>query len=283
MEQEGIHLIYDCFSFCAELNLLELRLNELNDVVDYFVLVEATLTHSGLPKRLYYAENVGKFWDFHDKIIHVIVDDMPITPQEIMAAITKRDRTWLAPGYQVEDNWVRERYQRNQIMKGLVQCDPDDIIIIGDADEIVRPSVLEHINETMADGSNCIMQTMNSYYMNVQCVNGDWAGSKILRYKYITSPSEDRFHTPAAKVILDGGWHMQYLGGAEAIRTKIKSFAHQEYNTPGVLNGVEQRLAGLHDVLGRPDRYKVIPIDDKMPKYVLNNLDKFEKYMYKGG
>ena len=117
---------------------------------------------------------------------------------------------------------------------------------------------------------------MNSYYMNVQCVNGDWAGSKILRYKFITSPSEDRFHTPASNVIYDGGWHMNFLGGAEAIKTKIKSFAHQEYNAPGILNGIEQRLAGLHDVLGRPDGYRVIPIDDKMPKYVLENMDKFE-------
>lgn len=188
----------------------------------------------------------------------------------------------VSTGYQVEDNWVRERYQRNQIMQGLIQCEPDDIIIIGDADEIVRPSILENIRETIHDGSNCVMQTMNSYYMNVQCVNGDWAGSKILEYKFITSPSEDRFHTPASNVIYNGGWHMQYLGGAEAIKTKIRSFAHQEYNNASVLNGIEQRLGGLQDVLGRPDQYRVIPIDDRMPKYVLEHLDRYEKYMYKG-
>jgi beta-1,4-mannosyl-glycoprotein beta-1,4-N-acetylglucosaminyltransferase len=278
-------MIYDCFSFFGsepELDLLELRLHELDKVVDYFVLVEATRTHSGNPKPLYYNENRDKFYDFHRKMIHIIVDDMPMIPQEIMAAITKRDRNWLAPGYQIEDNWVRERFQRNQIMRGLIQCEPDDIIIIGDADEIVRPSVLESIYNVITEGSNCVMQTMNSYYMNVQCVNGDWAGSKILRYKFITSPSEDRFHTPASNVIYNGGWHMQYLGGAEAIKTKIRSFAHQEYNAPGILNGIEQRLASLHDVLGRPDRYKVIPIDENMPKYVLEHLDKFEKYMYRG-
>lgn len=277
-------MIYDCFSFFgggAELDLLELRLNELDKTVDRFVLVEATLTHSGWNKPLYYDENKKEFAKFSKKIIHIVVDDMPTTPQQIMMAISKRDRTWLAPGYQVEDNWVRERYQRNQIMQGLIQCEPDDIIIIGDADEIVRPYVLEHIHETIHDGSNCVMQTMNSYYMNVQCVNGDWAGSKILEYKFITSPSEDRFHTPASNVIYNGGWHMQYLGGAEAIKTKIKSFAHQEYNNATVLNNIEQQLAGLHDVLGRPDQYRVIPIDDRMPKYVLEHPDKFDKYMYR--
>lgn len=278
-------MIYDCFSFFgagAELDLLDLRLHELDKVVDRFVLVEATLTHSGLPKRLYYAENEGRFWDFHDRIIYIIVDDMPTTPEQILASYKLWDRHWIPNGYLVGDNWVRERYQRNQIMLGLKQCNPDDIIIIGDADEIVRPSILENIHQTIHDGSNCVMQTMNSYYMNVQCTNGDWAGSKILEYKFITNPSEDRFHTPASNVFYNGGWHMQYLGGADAIKEKIKSFAHQEYNLPGIMNGIEGRLASLQDVLGRPDPYRVIPIDARMPKYVLEHLDKFEKYMYRG-
>jgi hypothetical protein len=39
-------MIYDCFTFFNELELLELRLHELAGVVDKFVLVEATQTHS---------------------------------------------------------------------------------------------------------------------------------------------------------------------------------------------------------------------------------------------
>ena len=49
--------IYDCFTFYNELDLLELRLNELNDVVDKFVIVESEMTHSGNKKKLYYEEN----------------------------------------------------------------------------------------------------------------------------------------------------------------------------------------------------------------------------------
>jgi len=37
--------IYDCFRFFNELDLLEIRLDELCDVVDYFVLVEARQDH----------------------------------------------------------------------------------------------------------------------------------------------------------------------------------------------------------------------------------------------
>ena len=44
-------MIVDCFPFFNELDLLELRLNELKDVVDVFVLSEATLTFTGKPSR----------------------------------------------------------------------------------------------------------------------------------------------------------------------------------------------------------------------------------------
>jgi beta-1,4-mannosyl-glycoprotein beta-1,4-N-acetylglucosaminyltransferase len=276
-------MIYDCFSFFgsdAELDILDLKLNELNYIVDKFVLVEATMTHSGIWKPLYYWENKDRFSEFSHKIIHVVVEDMPFTSEQIQSAITPQDRLWLATGYQLGDNWVRERYQRNQIMRGLTSCKPDDIIIIEDADEIVRPSILEHIEETIVDGSNAATQTLNTYYMNWQCINMFWAGSKILRYKFISNPSEDRFHTPAAAIIPDAGWHYNYIGGVESIKTKLKSFAHEEYATPETLDNIENRLNAKQDALGRLYEYKVIPIDENMPKYVLENPEKFRKYMY---
>ena len=36
--------IYDCFNFFNELDILELRLNILYDVVDYFIIVESNKT-----------------------------------------------------------------------------------------------------------------------------------------------------------------------------------------------------------------------------------------------
>ena len=167
-------------------------------------------------------------------------------------------------------------------MQGLTSCKPDDIIIIEDADELVKPSILEHIEETIVDGSNAVQQTLNTYYMNWQCINMGWAGSKILKYKFVNNPSEHRFHTPASGIILNGGWHYGFLGGADSIRDKIKSYAHQEFNTSETLDNVENRLIQMEDALGRSYEYKVIPIDENMPKYVLENLNIFGKYMYEG-
>lgn len=278
-------MIYDCFQFFNELDLLEIRLHELSNVVDKFVLVEATKTHAGRPKPLYYKENRKRFEEFYSRILHIVVENMPITNLEIQACLSGQDRHWIESKYQVEDSWVRERYQRNAIMRGLVDASPEDIIIISDADEIVKASKLVGIEDTLCAGSNAVEQTLNTYYVNWQCTNMPWWGSKIIRKKYLvgeTTPSEVRFHTPAQCYIRDGGWHFNFLGGADSIRQKLRAYAHQEFNTSEVLNLVEGRLANQKDVLGRLYEYKTVPLDERFPKYLLENQDKFSHLIYKG-
>ncbi|MHC4316254.1 MAG: hypothetical protein ACYSW3_27740 [Planctomycetota bacterium] len=91
-------MINDCFMFFDELMLLEIRLKELDPVVDRFVLVEATHTHSGKPKRLYYDEVKDNeiFAPFKDKITHLTYDK----PMEA-------------------DRFANDRNQRNYIAEGL--------------------------------------------------------------------------------------------------------------------------------------------------------------------
>src|SRR5579863_8430750 len=116
-------MIYDCFTFFNELELLELRLNELAGVVDRFVIVEATKTHSGKPKPLHYRDNQARISRFHSQIIHVIVDDMPVS----------------------DDAWTLENFQRNCIVRGLTGCRPDDFILISDLDELPRAGVVKRM------------------------------------------------------------------------------------------------------------------------------------------
>ena len=63
-------MIYDCFLFLNELDLLEIRLNELDEVVDIFVIVEFNRTFSNIPKSYYYDDNKNRFKKFHKKIRH---------------------------------------------------------------------------------------------------------------------------------------------------------------------------------------------------------------------
>ena len=139
--------VIDCFIFYNELDMLEFRLNELNDVVDYFVLVECIKTHSNKDKELYFENNKNRFSKFLDKIIHIIVKDN--IPQTSRA-------------------WDREEYQRYCIHEGInkLNLNSDDIIIIADLDEIPdAKTVLNIKNNNGLDGIYYL--EMDLYYYNL--------------------------------------------------------------------------------------------------------------------
>ena len=98
-------MIYDCFSYWDEDLLLELRLNNLNKIVDYFVIVEGNKTWQNNSKELRF--DIKKFQKFKDKIIYVPVTDLP----------------------DGDDPYLRENYQRNSISRGINNAKDDDIIL----------------------------------------------------------------------------------------------------------------------------------------------------------
>jgi len=55
--------------------VLELRLNHLNQYVDYFIIVESTFDHRGQKKNLNF--DINKFINFKDKIKYYILDSQP--------------------------------------------------------------------------------------------------------------------------------------------------------------------------------------------------------------
>jgi len=143
--------IYDGLIF-NELDLLDIWLRELEQVVDRFVLVEAPVTFSGRPKPLYFADQIGRFARWRDRITHVVVDDMPTGP----------------------DPWRRAQHQRNAILRGLNGAAPDDGVIVSDCDEI--PSA-DAVRRWPGDGRT--FDQLFSYYW-INCVGGGWSGSRIV-------------------------------------------------------------------------------------------------------
>ena len=86
--------VYDLFLINTELDFLEIRLNELDQEVDYFVVLESATTFQMNPKPLYLQENLSRFRDFQHKIIHRVLDDSG------------------AKKIPQDDTWERERYTR---------------------------------------------------------------------------------------------------------------------------------------------------------------------------
>jgi len=247
-------MIYDCFLFHNELDLLEIRLHTLRDVVDRFVLVEATRTHQGEPKQLSYRDDRGRFCEFGDRIIAVVVDDLP----------------------EGEDPPHREHFQRNCIIRGLGQCGPDDLLLISDVDEIPRPQAIPRA--VPAGALYVFEQTL--YYYHLRCRGtAKWMGTRLVRRADLTTPQAVR--ESGGAVVTNGGWHFSYFGGVEGIRTKLLSFSHQGAQQSGVAD--PQRLAACiadgRDLWGRAEvQFQTVNLDTSYPPYVLANPDRFAHF-----
>jgi beta-1,4-mannosyl-glycoprotein beta-1,4-N-acetylglucosaminyltransferase len=60
--------VIDAILMSTELDLLEIRMNELDHVVDRFYIVESNATFTGLPKETFFALNRARFSKFEKKI-----------------------------------------------------------------------------------------------------------------------------------------------------------------------------------------------------------------------
>src|ERR1700761_3599774 len=60
--------VWDAIIFSHDVEMLEIRIAELQDVVDKFIILESNVTYSGQPKRLYFDENRALFEQWADKI-----------------------------------------------------------------------------------------------------------------------------------------------------------------------------------------------------------------------
>ena len=68
--------IYDCITFFDEDILLEVRLNILKDVVDFFIIVEAKQDHQGKSKNLNF--KIDKYDQFKHKIFYMVNQNLPV-------------------------------------------------------------------------------------------------------------------------------------------------------------------------------------------------------------
>lgn len=225
--------LFDCFTFFNELDLLEIRLETLDSVVDFFVIAEAPITYRADPKPLYFELNKQRFAKFLPKIRHIIVDDLP----------TEK-------GF--DQNWQRETLQRAALERGLADARDDDIIMLSDLDEIPTPAkIKEAIN--WHDTLRVFHMRFFSYFANCESHPGNayWVGTGMTEYRlakgrfeYVLKklPTHLRMRPNASlrkrismrlkeasilltrslriKRIRNGGHHFSWLGGADKVMQK---------------------------------------------------------------
>ena len=152
--------IYDCFQYFNEDHTVDLRLNILNEHVDYFIISESTKTHQGEDKKLNF--NIKNFKKYENKIKYIIAD------------------------YEKEKNFINhkggesmiEQHQRNCLSSGIENANDDDLIILSDSDEIPDLDKLNQIKSTTK--FTAFSQMMFMYKINLQNLEeSNWIGTKI--------------------------------------------------------------------------------------------------------
>ena len=267
--------LYDCFSYWDEDLLLDLRLNILNDYVDYFVIVEGNKTWQNNPKKLQF--DINKFTKFRDKIIYIPVEDMP----------------------DGDNPYLRENFQRNCISRGIISAKDTDFILISDLDEIPNPEKLVNFKKEMR--YSAFKQKHFYYKLNLQSLNHPyWYGSRICVKKFLKSPQwlrslkfkkrpfwrMDKFRLN--NIIEDGGWHFCNLKNPEELLYKYQNLC--ETNDPYIfkekidekyleIEEISKRIENGEDIIGRDDSFKKVDINYKFPNYILQNKIKYKDWI----
>lgn len=253
-------MIYDCCMFYNELDMLLLRMHILRDAVDFHVICEAAETHSGKPKPYYFAQERHRFAEFEDKIIYVQVDSLS-------------DGT--------RDNWQREAYHRSQIGRGLTACYPDDLIIVGDCDEIINPDVIPQIGDAAG-------LTLDLYYYRFTLKARAFWGIGASRYGIMADPGGIRTNAAGGAQIEGGGWHFSYFMTPQGVADKIGAFMHSDFvkldNRLADVLYLSERMAQGQDIYasipGRPPlNLDYTPPGEHLPRYVLDNLDRYREWL----
>jgi beta-1,4-mannosyl-glycoprotein beta-1,4-N-acetylglucosaminyltransferase len=238
--------LLDCFLYNNERQLLEVRLQLLEHVVDRFVIVWAAETFTGIRKE-------GGFpWD--SKVVQRLKDRIDLVAIDKLQGATA---------------WEKESHSRNSLADGLRGVASNDLVVVSDVDEIPRPEVLRDLRAGQLRGLKVLATDYYNFNINYQLVHGlqaAWAGPVVCDFASFTSPQALRdlrwshLHDDA-HMIYEAGWHFSFLTDTTEVREKLASFSHQEVEvqerTDSISKLIETRQ-GFHDHMNPASVWAVI-------------------------
>jgi beta-1,4-mannosyl-glycoprotein beta-1,4-N-acetylglucosaminyltransferase len=244
--------------FFQELDMLELRFNILDPVVDYFVVCEAEETHSGQPKPLNLLANWDRFKPWQNKIVYINAGRLSDA---------------------VQGSWEREHYHRSKIADGLTGAKSEDWVIVADCDEIPRPEIVAEVTHSNLQATK-LEVTMYYYDFNHRVDQG-WA---VGMYRHWIERDPNKIRSCAGynpTQIMNAGWHFSYFGGPQAIIEKRQAFMHAGdpviRDLPDDPTYIANRIALSLDLYGRDLKIDHVPTGGSLPRYVLENMDRYRE------
>lgn len=280
--------VFDTFIFYNELELLEIRLNELADVVDRFVLVEADRTFTFKPKPLHFKEHEAEF----DSFAHLIAAFNCPLPEAPPGAADEYKR-----------GWNREHIQRACVHDALAKLSvdarprPSDIVLLSDVDEMPRRESILALKACNVDPSELergitmvLRQHAYTFYYELSD-RSDWPGYtqwpgtvavsaaafEQLRAGAVRFARDDK----SLRRIYEGGWHFSPFpfGDPARVVDKLGAWAHQEgrrqtseYRDEKRWQDAIEKGLGCRKMTTRAE-YNSLPI------YVRDNRARYEKLL----
>lgn len=204
--------LIDAFPINDEMDVLRVRLDLLDGLVERVLIAEGSHTHQGRPKPM-------------------ALDGVKLPPQ------AERIRCDLSGHPHTDDgNWTREGLQREYLLLRLEalfdsgEADPETLVISSDADELVDPLSLPRIIQATEQGPVLLHMRM-IFYGSWELPQG-WYHAKAFRLKDLPDSLTQlrlRFDLPSVE---DAGWHVSYRGEEADLQRKLEAFAHGENMEP---------------------------------------------------
>ena len=219
-------MIIDAFTFFNEKELVELRIKYLDSIVDYFVVVEADITHQGKKKN----------WNFPNILknnLQKFANKIQYHQLKIDLEKIKNEESWIIDDIKGDDAWRIENFQRNYIKTACEKFSDQDILIISDVDEIPSIQKIEFIKSCNFKKIAPVALEQHLFHIDCNFLNLEsWRGSIVTTIQICKAFSPHQFRRARNRIshFADSGWSFSSFGGPNKVKEKLESIAHKEFN-----------------------------------------------------
>jgi hypothetical protein len=276
--------VIDAFPLAYGAEILLLRLQTLDAVVDRHVIFESGVTHSGKPRELLWPTLVDlpAFAPFRDKVVWMYGD----CPYNISLDEDDIELPWAREAWTFDTTFQVATSVATHLAKAFDVPPHGAIVLFGDYDEIPSPWAVHYGVRNIIDKCQNRVRLWVRYHewrldLRVKGT-GPWDVHQpcLVRATSINEtgsqfrhdPTQNGMygiqHEPTEESVL--GWHFTLQGGATAIVQKLRSYAHvdmAQYRE----EDIRKKIMNREDILNRYE-LELVP-SSELPVCVQNDLE----------
>ncbi|CAL9040999.1 uncharacterized protein LOC135622709 [Musa acuminata AAA Group] len=269
--------VFDAVLFNNELDILQVRWNELSPFVSEFILLESNSTFTALKKPLLFASNRRRFKFVESRLTYGTVGGRFVKG---------------------ENPFVEESYQRvalDQLIR-IAGISDDDLLIMSDVDEIPSGHTINLLRWCDEIPEKLHLQLRNYLYSFEFHLDDDSWRASVHRYR--AGKTRYAHFRQSDDLLADSGWHCSFcFRHISEFTFKMRAYSHVDrirfayYLNPKRIQDVICRGADLFDMF--PEEYtfqkiiaKLGPIPSSysalnLPGYLIQNADRY-RYLLPG-